>query len=67
MERQPQRSEVMTPETPPIQVMRLAYPRIDVHDASLVAEDRIITGGGVSLATLYLLQLRYGCASNGVA
>jgi transcriptional regulator GlxA family with amidase domain len=55
--------EVVTPETPPIQVMRAAYPQIDVHDASLVAGDRIITGGGVSLAidtTLYLLQRLFG-------
>jgi len=28
--------EVATPERPPIQVMRAAYPQIDVHDASLV-------------------------------
>ena len=55
--------EVVTPETPPIQVMRAAYPQIDVHDASLVAGDRIITGGGVLLAvdtTLYLLQRLFG-------
>jgi transcriptional regulator GlxA family with amidase domain len=55
--------EVVTPETPPIEVMRAAYPQIDVHDASLVAGDRIITGGGVSLCidtTLYLLQNLFG-------
>ena len=55
--------EVVTPETPPIQLMRAAYPQIDVHDASLVAGDRIITGGGVLLGvdtTLYLLQRLFG-------
>jgi transcriptional regulator GlxA family with amidase domain len=55
--------EVVTPETPPIEIMRAAYPEIDVYEASLVAGDRIITGGGVSLcidATLYLLQNLFG-------
>jgi transcriptional regulator GlxA family with amidase domain len=51
--------EVVPPETPPIEIMRATYPRIDVREAMLV--DRgggVVTGGGVSLCidtTLHLL------------
>jgi len=57
--------ETVAPEVPPIEVMRQAYPRIDVRHASLVAYDRIITGGGVSLCidtTLYVLEKMLGSA-----
>ena len=55
--------EVVPPETSPIQVMRETHPRIDVRDASFVEQDRIITGGGVSLCidtTLHVLQRLFG-------
>jgi transcriptional regulator GlxA family with amidase domain len=55
--------EVVPPELAPIQVMRKTYPQIDVRDASLVEQDRIITGGGVSLCidtTLRVLQRLFG-------
>jgi transcriptional regulator GlxA family with amidase domain len=55
--------EVVPPEVPPIQRMRELHPLIDVHEASLVDEDRVITGGGVSLcidAMLHLLKRLYG-------
>jgi len=43
--------------------MRERHPLIDVREASLVDEDRVITGGGVSLcidAMLHLLKRLYG-------
>jgi len=43
--------------------MRETFPRIDVRDASLVEQERIITGGGVSLCidtTLHVLQRLFG-------
>jgi transcriptional regulator GlxA family with amidase domain len=55
--------EVVPPEVPPIQRMRELHPLIDVREASLVDEDRVITGGGVSLcidAMLHLLKRFYG-------
>jgi transcriptional regulator GlxA family with amidase domain len=55
--------EVVPPEPPPIQRMRELHPLIDVREASLVDEDRVITGGGVSLcidAMLHLLKRFYG-------
>ena len=55
--------EVVPPEIPPIDVMREAYPQIDVRHSSLIAHDRIITGGGVSLCidtTLYVLEKLFG-------
>jgi transcriptional regulator GlxA family with amidase domain len=55
--------EVVPPEAPPIDRLRALYPRIDVHEASLVDEGTIITGGGVSLcidAMLYLLKRLFG-------
>jgi len=51
--------EVVPPETSPLEMMRAAYPRIDVRHTMLV--DRggtLVTGGGVSLCidtTLHLL------------
>ena len=51
--------EVVPPETPPIEMMRGDYPRIDVREAMLVErDDGIVTGGGVTLCidtTLHLL------------
>ncbi len=55
--------EVVPPEVPPIRRMRDLHPLIDVREASLVDEDRVITAGGVSLcidAMLYLLKRLYG-------
>jgi transcriptional regulator GlxA family with amidase domain len=55
--------EVVPPEVPPLQIMREAHPKIDVREASLVDEDRVITGGGVSLCidtTLHLLMKLFG-------
>ncbi len=56
--------EVVPPEQPPLQLMRVKYPNIDVREAVLV--DRgggTVTGGGVSLCidtTLYLLGQTLG-------
>ena len=55
--------EVVPPEMSPIEVMRKEFPQIDVRDASLVCDDHIITGGGVSLCIdtmLFLLQKLFG-------
>ena len=55
--------EVVPPEIPPIDIMRKTYPLIEVRHSSLVAYDRIITGGGVSLCidtTLYVLEKLFG-------
>jgi transcriptional regulator GlxA family with amidase domain len=56
--------EVAPPETSPLQVMRLAYPDIEVREAMLVDRgDGLVTGGGVSLCidtTLYLLASMVG-------
>ncbi len=48
---------VVPPEVPPLNVMREAHPRIEVHEASLVDEDRVITGGGVTLCIDTVLHL----------
>jgi transcriptional regulator GlxA family with amidase domain len=50
--------EVVPPETSPLEVMRTAYPDIDVREAMLVDRGRLVTGGGVTLCidtTLHLL------------
>lgn len=55
--------EVVPPEIPPIDVMRKAYPQIEVRHSGLVACGRVITGGGVSLCidtTLYVLEKLFG-------
>jgi transcriptional regulator GlxA family with amidase domain len=55
--------EVVRPEVSPIEVMRESYSKIDVRHASLIAHDRIITGGGVSLCidtTLHVLERLFG-------
>jgi transcriptional regulator GlxA family with amidase domain len=55
--------EIVPPEIPPTEVMRNTYPQIDVRHSSLVAYDRIITGGGVSLCidtTLFVLGKLFG-------
>jgi transcriptional regulator GlxA family with amidase domain len=55
--------EVVPPEEPPIRLLRERHPAIDVQEASLVDEKRVITGGGVALcidAMLHLLKRLYG-------
>ena len=56
--------EVVPPEEPPLQLMRVKYPNIDVREAVLVdGGEGIVTGGGVSLCidtTLYLLGQMLG-------
>jgi transcriptional regulator GlxA family with amidase domain len=56
--------EVVPPEVAPLEVMRAAYPRIDVRHAMLVDRGgRLVTGGGVSLCidtTLHLLANMLG-------
>jgi transcriptional regulator GlxA family with amidase domain len=56
--------EVVPPETSPLEVMRTNYPEIDVRAAMLVDRDeRLVTGGGVSLCidtTLHLLAAMLG-------
>ncbi len=55
--------EVVPPEPPPVQVMRTAFPSIDVRETSIVDDKGIITGGGVTLCldtVLYLLQKLFG-------
>jgi transcriptional regulator GlxA family with amidase domain len=54
---------VVPPEPPPIDLLRARYPAIDVREASLVDDGRVITGGGVALcidAMLHLLQRLFG-------
>jgi transcriptional regulator GlxA family with amidase domain len=55
--------EVVPPETSPLEVMRAAYPDIEVREAMLVDRGRLVTGGGVSLCidtTLHLLAVMLG-------
>jgi transcriptional regulator GlxA family with amidase domain len=56
--------EVVPPEEPPLRLMRLRYPDIDVREAVLVDRgEGVVTGGGVSLCidtTLYLLGQMLG-------
>jgi transcriptional regulator GlxA family with amidase domain len=56
--------EVVPPETPPLEVMRLGYPQIDVREAMLVDRGgKLVTGGGVTLCidtTLHLLAIMLG-------
>lgn len=55
--------EVIPPETPPVQVMRAAFPLINVLETSVVDDKGVITGGGVTLCLdtmLYLLQKLFG-------
>jgi transcriptional regulator GlxA family with amidase domain len=55
--------EVVPPEQSPLSVMRASYPRIDTHEAMLVDNGSVVTGGGVSLCidtTLYLLAKMLG-------
>ena len=54
---------VVPPEEPPIRLLAERHRRIDVREASLVDEDRVVTGGGVALcidAMLHLLKRLYG-------
>jgi transcriptional regulator GlxA family with amidase domain len=55
--------EVVPPEIAPVEIMRAAFPKIEVREASLVDTGRIITGGGVTLCIdtmLHLLQRLFG-------
>jgi transcriptional regulator GlxA family with amidase domain len=55
--------EIVSPEISPLNIMQEDYPQIDVRHASLVAHDKIITGGGVSLCIdtmLYVLEKLFG-------
>jgi transcriptional regulator GlxA family with amidase domain len=55
--------EVTPPETSPLQRLREEFPGIKVHEASLVDDGSVITGGGVSLCIdtmLYLLKKAFG-------
>jgi transcriptional regulator GlxA family with amidase domain len=55
--------EIVPPEISPLKIMQETYPQIDVHHASLVANDKVITGGGVSLCIdtmLYVLEKLFG-------
>lgn len=55
--------EVVPPERPPIDVMRERHPAIDVGTATLIEDDTVITGGGVSLSidtTLYIIECELG-------
>ena len=50
--------EVVSPETPPVAVMRETYPDIDVREAMLVERpDGVVTGGGVTLCIDTTLDL----------
>ena len=54
---------VRAPEEAPLAVMARRHPDIDVREASLVDNGRVITGGGVSLcidATLYIIEKMLG-------
>ena len=55
--------EVTPPEVSPLQRLRADYPHIAVHEASLVDDGTIITGGGVMLCIdtmLHLLKKLFG-------
>lgn len=55
--------EVVPPEISPLKIMHESYPQIDVRHAGLVAYDKIITGGGVSLCIdtmLHVLEKLFG-------
>ena len=57
--------EIVRPEISPLEWMRDTYREIDVRHTSLVAYDKVITGGGVSLCidtTLYILERLFGHA-----
>jgi transcriptional regulator GlxA family with amidase domain len=57
------KSEVVAPETSPLAVLKARYPTIDVRTASLVDENTIITGGGVTLcidAMLHVIARLFG-------
>jgi transcriptional regulator GlxA family with amidase domain len=55
--------EVVPPEQSPLEFLRQLYPEIDVVAASLVDDDGVTTGGGVSLcidATLHIIGRELG-------
>jgi transcriptional regulator GlxA family with amidase domain len=55
--------EIVPPEIPPAEIMRKTYPQIDVRHSTLVAYDKIITGGGVTLCIdtmLYVIEKLFG-------
>jgi len=60
--------EVVQPETPPLEVMRASYPRIDVREAMLVeGSGGVVTGGGVTLCIDTTLHLIAGMLGPDVA
>jgi transcriptional regulator GlxA family with amidase domain len=60
--------EVVPPETPPLEVMRASYPRIDVREAMLVeGSGGVVTGGGVTLCIDTTLHLIAGMLGPDVA
>ena len=55
--------EVIGAEIPPVEVMREWYPAVQVEEALLVDDGRVVTGGGVALCidtTLHLLERMLG-------
>ena len=55
--------EIVPPEIPPAKIMRETYPQVDVRHSSLVAYDKVITGGGVTLCIdtmLYVIEKLFG-------
>jgi len=60
------KNEVVPPETSPLAELKARYPMVDVHAASLVDENTIITGGGVALcidAMLHVIARLFGAES----
>src|SRR5690606_8019524 len=57
------KSIVIPPETSVLEEMKRRHPSVNVTEALLVDNGKVITGGGVTLcidATLYLIETRYG-------
>jgi transcriptional regulator GlxA family with amidase domain len=55
--------EIVPPEISPAKIMRETYRQVDVRHSSLVAYDRIITGGGVTLCIdtmIYVIEKLFG-------
>jgi transcriptional regulator GlxA family with amidase domain len=60
--------EVVPPEVSPVAAMRENYPQIDVCEAMLVErQDRVVTGGGVTLCIDTTLHLLADMLGEGVA
>jgi transcriptional regulator GlxA family with amidase domain len=60
--------EVVPPETSPLEMMRAAYPQIDVREAMLVERaEGVVTGGGVALCIDTTLHILAGMLGERVA